>query len=248
MDNRGIIQVGSTADHLKMSGAYRTLIGAWAMIGTEVATARVRLKSAGLDEMHGTDQSFLPYINGGGSGDVEPGTPQAFNDLRATPWALPPSDEIRCLHFGNQTDADDQSVIGIWSDGGVPSPVSPQGGFWARATTAASALTAGAWGNRAITWATSLKPGKYELLAGRVVSATLIAAGAVGSDGTGNRAPLFAADSPADLPHAAFAVPGQFGVLQRFDSNTPFSLDLLANDADNQVQDCLFYVRRYAAL
>lgn len=243
VDNRGIIPVGTTADHLRLSSAFRTLIGVYANIPT-TTTSRVRLKSAGLDALFGTDQAFLPYINGG-TADVELGSPQAYNDLRMCPWTLPSNDELRALHVANPAAAADTSLIGIWSDGGIPSPVPPQGGFWARATTTAAALTAGAWGNRTIAFTTALDPGwSYDLLAGRVIGDTLIAAGAVGANGEGYRMPLHVCDSPADLPAAPFAQPGQFGVLHRFDPQAPFSIDLLANDADNQAQDCLFYVRK----
>lgn len=240
-DLSNILQVVNT-DFFRVPGKFNQIAGAWANITTTV-NPRVRFQSPSLDEKYGRDQSFLPYINGGTT-DVEMGSPQAFNDLRQYPIPLTPGEQLRVLQVNNPAAASDQSVVAIFADG-VVSPVSPAGGFWARAVTTASALTAGAWGARGITFDTPLRTGRYQLLAGRVVGDTLIAAGITHENGP-HCPPVMVADSMADLPHPSYQMPGQWGVLCEFHTNSPFGLRLLANDPDNQAQDCEFFVRPIA--
>lgn len=237
-DPSNILQVVNT-DFFRVPAKYAYIAGVLANITTTV-TPRLRFQSPSLDELYGRDQAFVPYVNGGTT-DVEPGSPQAFNDYRQYPIPLRAGEDLRVMQVNNPAVASDQSVIAIFSDGPV-APVDPRGAFWARFTGAASAQTAGAWATRALTAATALRTGYYEVLGGIAIGDTLVGAGLTHEYGP-NVVPIQAKDAASDIPHRSFEMPGQWGSLCKFHTNSPPGVRLLSNDADNQANEVWLCVR-----
>lgn len=234
-DTAQILQVDST-DFIRVPGKYRHIAGVYVGLDATV-DPRARLQSPSLDERYGRDQAFLPWINSG----AEPGSPARFNDFRARPIELVAGELLRVMQVNNPAAAAGQVVVPFFADGPIQ-PVDPSGGFWVRATTAASAMSTGQWNLRAPTLATALRTGWYDVLAAKMQSDSAIAARFI-FEGQTNRPGVLGCDDETDVPYRAFEVPGQFGVLGRFHTNNLPGTEWLVNAADNEAQQMLWYVR-----
>lgn len=174
---------------------------------------------------------------------AEPATPAVFNDWRANPIELDGGERLSLEMNANPAAAADQFGLFVFSDGPV-SAVDPRGGYWHRFTTAASALTANGWNSRSLTASQTLKKGRYEVLAGKAISTSLVGLGGRLNFPLGDqfRPPIAAADALEDIPHAMFN-PGQMGVLGQFDDDNLPVVELLPDAADNEVQVVYLYIR-----
>lgn len=216
------------ADYLRVDASMPLIIGAHAAIDATVQP-RARFVQPSFKRRYGKTAVELPTL----SSTVEPASPHAFNDLRITPIVCQGGEKLSVESLNNPAAAADQYVMCIFADS-VPAPVSVAGVLPYRFTTTASALTADAWNSRAITAEEELEDGWYDVYGGKAISTSAIMARLkfAGSDA---RPPIGACDTRTDVIHPFFA-PGQLGVIGRFHSKNPPTLELLADAADNEVQ------------
>lgn len=225
----------TSGDDLRVHGSYRYISGVYAGLDQTVA-ARARLVSEGLRTRYG--QAFIPEINSG----AEPGSPQIFNDWRMNPLELDAGEILNVQTVNNPAAAADQFVM-LWMSDGRVQPMDPTGGFWVRATTAASAMTANTWNARSLTLDTNLKTGRYHVLGADGISTSAIAL-RLAFEGQVNKPGVLARDAQTDIRHRSFEVPGQWGVLGEFHTNNLPVAEFLVDAADNEAQELRLFVRR----
>jgi hypothetical protein len=172
---------------------------------------------------------------------IEPASPPVMNDWRAQPYEFDGGERLSLETLNNPAAAADQAAVLYMSDGAI-SPVDPRGGYWARFTTTAAAVTADTWNSRALTADETLRKGRYEVLGGRVISTTLIQARLNFPLGGHARPPVASADARADIP-APMLQPGQLGVLGAFDDDNLPVVELFVDAADNEVQVVDLFIR-----
>lgn len=234
----GLMPVGATADFLRPDARTPLLIGLHANVDATVQP-RARLVQASFRTVYGRTALEVPVL----SSTAEPGSPHAFNDLRGNPIRLKAGEDLSVETLNNPAAAEDQFVIGVFADK-VPTRASLDGAVLARFTTAASAATANTWNTRALTPDENLLAGKYDILGGRALSTSLIAA-RLAIPGMDARPPIAAADARTDVSHPFFA-PGELGVLGQFDSTNLPQVELLVDAADNEVQPVDLWLRKVA--
>jgi len=222
----------TSGDNLRVHPGNRHVHGILAALD-ETVQARARLHSPSIEARYG--RYLIPHING----DDEPVSPTVFNDMRSWPLDLQVGEDLQCFTVNNPAAATEQTVL-LWaaSEGRI-APVDPSGCFWRRATTAAAAVTASRWTNRALTFETALKTGRYRVIAARV-SGTTAGTGVAARfafEGQTNRPGVPMYDSLFDQMPASFMIPGQWGVYGEFHSTNPLSIDLLCREADNEAQE-----------
>lgn len=219
------------------------IIGAHAAIDATVQP-RCRLVAPSFRRRYGSEAVELPIL----SSTTEPASPHAYNDLRQCPIRLNSdgkTERLSAESLNNPAAAANQFVICVFADG-VPAPIVNLDGFvWRRFTTAAAALTADAWNNRALVSADVLEPGVYEVAGGYAISTSAIAA-RLAFLGTDLRPPIGAKDTRTDTIHPFFQ-PGQLGILGEFSERNLPSVDILADAADNEVQVVDLLCRRKGA-
>lgn len=211
-------------DDIRVPDDLTQVIAAAACVG-QTTTVGARVSSPSLRRFVNFD---ISPINGGGDGDVEPSSPHAIMDLRANPIQLDPGESLNAEIDSNQTDADDQSVL-VWLADGPIQPVAGSPVHTVRCTAAITAV-AGAWTNGQLTFGQDLPSGVYQVVGMRAQGATLIAARLVFRGGSA-RPGVLGCDVATDQEWPAFRR-GGLGVFGEFETNTPPTLDVLANDAD----------------
>lgn len=158
---------------------------------------------------------------------VEPGSPSRIRDLRDAPLVLVPGEQMNAEVLGTVT-TQPSWLIAWLADG----PVAPVKGniFTIRVTGAATALTAGAWGNRALTFDEDLPRGRYQIVGMRPESAGCVAARAVFVGG-GWRPGAIGCSVVEDLQSEIFRY-GNMGVFGEFEDIEPPTIDFLSVSAD----------------
>lgn len=225
------------ADTFRMDPNLRYIVGIHAHVDQTVQ-ARCELRATSFRQSYGRTSLEVPLL----AATAEPASPPVHNDLRSRPIVLQPGDLLNCLTDNNPAAATDQFVVLRMADGPIQ-PVDPTGGYWAPFTTAASAMTPNTWNARALVAREALLPGEYEVLAGRALSTSAIAARLALAQGDNFRPPIGCADARSDLPHVV-DLPGQHGVLGRFRHDNLPTLELLVDAADNEVQVVDLFIRK----
>lgn len=159
--------------------------------------------------------------------NVLPGTPHRVVDLRDNPLKLVVGEQLNAEAIGTVTTQEMWAMLCL-SDG----PIAPIKGdiFTVRATGAATALTIGAWGNRALTFDEDLPRGRYQIVGMRAESAGLIAARAV-MVGGGWRPGVLGCAVVEELQSEMFRR-GNMGVFGEFEDIEPPTIDFLSLSAD----------------
>lgn len=199
------------------------IIAVAAMVET-AAAHRARLSAPSLRVL--SNLQIAP-LNGGAAAAVEPGSPQAVVDLRDSPLALAPQEQLNAEILADPAAAQIQSVIVWLADG----PIVPAVGriFTVRAT-AVSALVAGTWSPTAINFDEDLPRGRYQIVGFWPISTGMIAArlslvahawrpGALGND------------LQEDIQNPMFRG-GRMGVFGEFEDIEPPTVEALAVSAD----------------
>jgi len=228
---------GDNADLFRADGRFRALVGLYAGIDATVQP-RARLTAPSFRERLGRtalEFPFLPTTN-------EPGSPPLFHDLRDDPILFDPGERVGFETLNNPAAAANQYAVCFVADGPVQA-VDPKGGYWARFTTAAAALTADTWGSRALVEDERLKSGFYDVLAFRPISTSLIASRLSFVDQV-NKPGVLGADARGDIPHASFMRPGAWGPLGRFHTDNLPAMEALVDAADNEAQVADMFIRR----
>jgi hypothetical protein len=148
-------------------------------------------------------------------------------DLRASPLALAPGEQLNFEAFANPAAAQIQWGV-VWL---ADAPIAPAAGaiFSVRATSA-TVVVAGAWTNVALTFEEDLPRGRYQLVGMFPVSAGMIAARAV-FVGYSWRPGVLGSDLINDLQHPMFRM-GALGAFGEFEDIEPPTIDVLAVSAD----------------
>ena len=141
------------------------------------------------------------------------------------PLSPTPLTEDESMNFLIESDATAAKVeYGlVWLSDGVQSPV--QGDMYTVKATGAAALAAGVWVNTALTFDQVLPVGEYDVVGIRGISTNMIACRLVFIGGTW-RPGAPCVNSASDLDSKYFRY-GRMGVLGRFDSTTPPTMDCL---------------------
>ena len=158
---------------------------------------------------------------------VEPGSPARVVDLRENPLVLVPGEQLNAEVLGTVTTQPSWCCVFL-----AEGPIAPVIGnmFTIRVTGAAAALTAGVWGNRALTFDEDLPRGRYQLVGMRPESAGCVAARAVFS-GYGWRPGAIGNSVVEDLHDRIFRY-GKMGVFGEFEDIEPPTIDFLSVSAD----------------
>lgn len=162
-------------------------------------TARVRMTSPTLDEIVRYDISPLNELDGS---DVEPGSPQAVDDLRDNPLLLG-VDEILQAEVLSTPAGNLMQWAFVWFADGPVRRASSGRGFTARATSSGT-LTAEQWSLDTITLDENLPPGTYQVIGLRPVSAGMVAARVVFRTGNFYRPGALGCDAESDIQHPMF--------------------------------------------
>lgn len=234
----GLFPVEAT-DFLRVDPSMPVIVGVHANVDATVQP-RARLVHPSFRTRYGRTALELPTL----SSVAEPGSPHAYNDLRSSPIVCQGGERLSVETVNDPAAAADQFVIAIFGDS-VPAPASLQGAVPMRFITTAAALTANTWNSRALTADEDLLEGEYEILGGKALSTSAIAA-RLAIPGQDARPPIAAADARTDVVAPIFQ-PGQLGVLGRFRSTNLPTLELLADAADNEVQVVDLWLRRVGA-
>lgn len=158
---------------------------------------------------------------------VEPGSPQAVVDLRATPIELVTTEQLNVEINTNPAAVQLQSAVVCLAD----KPIVPvTGKMFTIEATGATALVAGTWTNVALTFTEDLPRGRYALVGIFPISAGMIAARAVFVGG-GWRPGVLGSDVASDLQHPMFRY-GGMGVMGEFEDIEPPTMDCLAISGD----------------
>ncbi len=196
-------------------------------VSAQVETAAAHRARLSCPSLRVLSNLQIAPMNGAAAAAVEPGSPQAVVDLRRTPLALAPQEQLNAEILADPVAAQIQSVVVWLSDG----PIEPATGriFTVRAT-AVSALVAGTWSPTAINFDEDLPRGRYQIVGFWPISTGMIAArlsmvahpwrpGALGSD------------LQEDIQHPMFRF-GQLGVFGEFEDIEPPTVEALAVSAD----------------
>lgn len=196
--------------------------------GVESAAAhRARLVAPSLRRMLNLE---LAPLNTAAAGAVEPASPQAVVDLRATPVELMVDEELNAEVLSDPVAAQIQWCV-VWLADGPVAPIT--GRIFSTRATGTTTLTASTWTNGSITFAEDLPRGRYQVVGMRAEAAGLVAARLVfpGTGAQGWRPGCLGVDAQADLQHMMFRY-GQLGVWGEFESNQPPTVDYLSVSAD----------------
>lgn len=232
----GSLMPVESTDFLKVDERTPLLIGLHAHVDQTVQ-GRARLVQPSFRQRYGRTALEIPVL----SDTAEPGSPHAYNDLRLNPIVCKGGERLSVETLNNPAAATDQFVIGVFADQ-VPAPVSTQGAVCMRFTTAASAMTANTWNARSLVADEDLLEGEYEVIGGRCLSTSAIAA-RLALPGQDARPPIAANDARQDVVHPFFQ-PGQLGVLGKFRSTNLPQVEVLVDAADNEVQVVDLWLRR----
>lgn len=223
-----------TGDDIRVPADMPNIVAVAAMLALNAN--RGELVSPSLRRGPGFD--IIP-VNALTDGNCEPDSPPAIIDLRRNPIALDPDESLNALADSNPAAAADQSIV-VWLSDGPIQPVEGSPIFSVRATGAITAV-AGAWTNGALTFARDLPVGTYQVVGLNALGATLIAARLVFRGGAA-RPGVLGCDLESDKTWSGFRY-GQFGVFGEFHTNTPPTVDVLANDADTAQEFILDLVK-----
>lgn len=201
---------------------------------------RARLVAPSFRTMYGRVGIELPFI---GSGPEPDGTNPLFNDYRFNPIKLEAGENLSLETVNNPGAADFQYGV-VWFSSGKIAPVDPDGGYWARFTTTAAALTANTFGSRALTADEDLTAKRYACLGARVVSTSLVTSRLQFPDQS-FRPGVMGVDARADRTHPAFQ-PGAWGVLGEFTPTNLPAIEPLVDAADNESQIVDLYIKKLA--
>lgn len=227
--------VGTT--YLRVPGEFTGLAGAYCVVDATVQP-RARVVAPSLRDTYGRTGIELSSL---ASTQIPLATQLPFNDFRRDPIRLRPSESLSIETLNDPASAAKQYAVLFMSNGPVQA-IDPVGGYWVRFITAASAMTANTWNNRTLSSDETLAPGKYDVLGLRAFSTTGLAV-RLAFTGQVNRPGATCSPTRASVPADAF-LPGAWGVLGTFDTDTLPSADFLVNAADNEVQVVDLYVRR----
>jgi hypothetical protein len=197
--------------------------------GAENVTApRIRLTSPSL-RIAGRPE--LTPLNVATAAGVEPGSPQAVQDMRANPMMLKVDEQLNAELLSNPAAAQVQWAL-CWFADGVPAPVEGAQEFTSR-WTGVTTLTANAWTSVTPTPDDELQPGTYAVTGLRAESAGLIAARFIFRE-SGNadwRPGVLGCDVISDLEAEMFRH-GRLGVLGEFPFTQIPSIECLSLSAD----------------
>jgi len=170
----------------------------------------------------------LAPVNSLTDGNVEPQSPAVMHDWRRNPIPLDPGESLNAEADSNPAAAADQSVLVWLADG----PLVPIEGAAIHPVLCTATITAvaGAWTNGQLTFSQDLPTGRYAVCGMRIQGATCIAGRLVFRGGS-SRPGVIGTDAITDDSRHWFRY-GLSGIFGEFDSNTPPTLDVLANDAD----------------
>lgn len=202
-------------DDVRIPRGMTKLIGQAALSGADTSLDGARIETPTLRRIINIDVGVL--INGVAFGDP----PESMMH----PLSPTPLTEDESMNFFIDSDATGaKSEYGlVWLSDGQQSPV--QGDMYTVKATGAAALSAGQWVNTALTFAQILPVGEYDIVGLRVVGANLVAARLV-FVGSAWRPGVPAVNLDSDMDSKWFRY-GKMGVLGRFDSTTPPTLDCL---------------------
>lgn len=190
----------------------------------DAAANRARLVAPSLREL---SNFMLAPTNSDVAAAVEPGSPQRVVDLRASPLALIPGEQLNAEILSTIAGAPPQWCV-VWLADAVPAPATGKM-FTVRATSATAAV-AGTWTNVAITFDEDLPRGRYAVAGLFPISAGMIAA-RLNFVGGGYTPGVLGSDLVQDLQHPMFRY-GGLGVLGEFEDIEPPTIDVLAVSAD----------------
>jgi hypothetical protein len=230
-----LFQRDSSGDFYRVPGELPGVAFVFAGIDATVQP-RCRIVAPSLRDTYKRSAIEVPKL----SSTVEPGSPPVVNDFRREPIRLRPGELVGYETVNNPAAATDQFIVTQFCDGPVQA-VDPKGGFWIRTVTAAAAMNANDWNNRALTPDESLLEGVYDVLAAFPISTSGIAM-RLAFAGQTHRPGVLCYDTRTDVAHAMFE-PGQLGVLGRFSTQVMPTADFLVDAADNEVQIVDLYVR-----
>lgn len=242
-DTTGMPNVLNTTD-IQVDNVYRFLAALFAGVDDTVAP-KARLKSPSLDALFGTDQSWVPWINGGTSTPSTPTSPPPFNDWRAMPIPLAPSESLKFKTLNNPAAAIDQVGIAFFSDGPIQA-VDPNGGFWCRGTLNSSATTSLTWALRTWTPDTTLPAGKYAVLDAKYVDAGIICGREVFPNQV-NRPGAIGLSTETKVPPRQTEIPGQFGQWGVFSSLNVAKSEILTTGAVTRSQVVWKYLKQVSS-
>lgn len=190
-----------------------------------VVDPRARLESPTLDELVRYETSPVNV----GTTDVEPGTPQAVDDMRQNPLVLGVDEILQCQILSNPAAAGDQWVL-LWFADGPPQPVTGNRIFTVR-YTGATTVTARAWTPVNITLDENLPPGDYAVVGLRPSGASCLAARLVFRTGDFWRPGALGVDAAGDIQHPMFRK-GQLGIWGEFPFTQIPAIEYLCDLAD----------------
>lgn len=156
---------------------------------------------------------------------AEPGSPPLMHPLLSNPKTLEGSEGFNL----KATISPGSYVVGLaWLSSG---PVTkPTGEIFTVLATSSTTLTAYAWSNGALTFATTLPRGRYQVVGMRAKSTGLIAARLV-FPGQAWRPGCIGNDADTDIEAQCFRA-GEMGVWGEFDHDLPPTVDFLSVSAD----------------
>ncbi len=195
-----------------------------AMVET-AAAHRARLVSP---EIRKRGDFQISPLNGGAAGAVEPGSPQAIMDLRASPLILAGQEQLNAEVLADPVAAQIQSVV-VWL---ADNPIALATGkiFTARAT-AVSALVAGTWSPTAINFDQDLPRGRYQIVGFWPISTGMLAARLSFVGSMNWRPGALGSDLQEDIQAPMFRM-GGMGVFGEFEDIEPPTVEALAVSAD----------------
>lgn len=224
------VQLNAVADqHVRVSGAdiqCPALANCVALAGGAENTVAPIMRFSSPSQRRRTTTYVAP-INTGAAAAVEPATPPAVLDLRASPIPLVIGEQLNAELNSNPAAAQIQWMVAWLSDAAITPVTGPM--FTVRAT-ATTTLVAQAWSNCPITLTEDLPRGRYQLVGLHAISAGMIAARAVFVGGTW-RPGCLGGDTVADIISPFFRY-GQMGVMGEFEDTDQPTIDVLSVSAD----------------
>lgn len=223
-----ILGISAAQDNLRMGNVLRALAGI--MFGAPTIDS-ARIVAPSLYKTYtGGGPDFSPLNVG-----AEPLAPTPWIDFRAAPIVFEPDDDVNAqISNSGAGSAEDAWAIALLANG----PIAPVAAAFRtfKFTTAASALTAEAWNNRALTAAQSLQPGTYAVGGGYGVSTSGRACRLVFRNQS-ERPGFLMGDTESDVLAPSIFRNGGLGIYGTFKHTDLPSVDIFADAADNEVQE-----------